>query len=156
VAINEDFEVIISILGVFEEIIEAAAVDISKTFIGTLVEDLPVQVADSITALEMSHHNMLLLNNYTRNRQGLTMAPLSTMVRLRMKRMAKTYSDRLKSCKLRIRKLPRRRMRSRCHLQADHPPPGHKASRTRQSSASPSRDHLRLLPLLQNPRYLKS
>jgi hypothetical protein len=156
VEIIEDFEVTISIPGAREEIIEAAEVGLSKIFIGMLVEGLQGQVVDSTTALETSLLNTLLLNNHTRNKQALTMEHLSIMFKLRRKRTARTYSDLPKSCKLRIRKLPRRKRTSRCLRQADQLLRGHKASRTRQSLALPSRDPLKLPRLLPSLRSLKS
>jgi hypothetical protein len=154
VEINEHFEATISTHGVVEVTIEAVVADIFKTFTGMLVEALLGQVVDS--TLETSRRNTLLPHSLTRHNQGLTRALPSTMAGMRMKRITKTYSDHRKNCKLRIRKQPRRRKRSRCHHQADHPQLGHKASRTRQSSALPSKDHLRLLRPHQSRKFLQN
>ena len=95
VEINELSEAIISIH-------EVVAADIFKIFTGTQEEQLLVPDADNILAT--SHRNKLLPNHHIRHKQDHTRAPPSTMVELRMKRMGKTYSDPLRSCKLRIRK----------------------------------------------------
>ena len=141
VEINELSEAIISIHEVVAVTIEAVAADIFKIFTGTQEEHLLVLDADNI--LGTSHRNRLLPNHRIRHKQDHTRAHPSTMVELRMKRTEKTYSDPLRSCKLRIRKKSRRKTRSRCHPQAGHPQQARKVSKTPRSSALLSRDHRR-------------
>lgn len=154
VEINVLFEAIISTHEVVAVTIEAVAADIFKIFTGTQAERLLVPDADNI--LGTSHRNKLLPNNRIRHKQDHTRAPPSTMVELRMKRTEKTYSDPLRSCKLRIRKKSRRKTRSRCHPQAGHHQQGRKVSRTPQSSALLSRDHRRQPQLHRSQRSLQS
>jgi hypothetical protein len=154
VEISEASEAIISICEAGEATIEGVVVGISKTFTGMPEEGLLGQAVDNIRG--MSHHSTLLRNSHTLHNQDLTRTLPNTMPEPQMKRMGKTFSDRPRSCKSRTRNQPRRKMRSKCHHQADHHRLDHKVSKTHQSLVLPSRDLLRPPRLHQSQRSLQS
>lgn len=151
--INEDPEAIILILVVDEESIEVAAAAISKICTGMRVE----LVVGSTIILAMLPRNTLPLSNNIRHILDRMKVLPSTMHLRRMKRIARTSSDPPpKTFKWRIRKPPRRKTRSKCHLPTDHRRPALRASRILPSLALHSRLHQKPLQLHPNPKSLKN
>ena len=136
-----------------EAIIEEAGVVTSKTT-GTM-HQVQVQVVASIFIPAMSHLNMILPSNSIPH--NFKVVPkLHHNSRQRKKKIVRICSDHPKSFEWKTRRLQRRMMKSRCHLQTDILRLDPRANRTRTNSPSLSRLRPSQLQLLRNPKYPKS